>query len=74
MVKIDKEKERKRMGQRIADLRREKGMTQQAIADGAGLQRCHVARIEAGRYSVGLDTLAAIGEAMDMEIDYVPKK
>ena len=74
MVKIDKEKERKRMGQRIADLRREKGMTQQAIADGDGLQRCHVARIEAGRYSVGLDMLAAIGEAMDMEIDYVPKK
>lgn len=70
---IDKEKERKRIGQRIADIRKEKGLTQLDIADKTGIQRCHVARIEAGRYSVGLDTLAMIGDAMDMNIDYVKR-
>ena len=70
---IDKEKERKRIGQRIADLRKEKGLTQLDIANKTGIQRCHVARIEAGRYSVGLDTLAMIGDAMDMDIDYVER-
>ena len=71
---IDKEKERRRIGQRIADMRKERRMTQQMVADAAGLQRCHVARIEMGRYSVGLDTLAAIGDTMGMELDYVPKE
>lgn len=71
---IDKEKERRRIGQRIADLRKGRRMTQQMVADAAGLQRCHVARIEMGRYSVGLDTLAAIGDTMGMELDYVPKE
>lgn len=70
----DKEFERKRIGARITQLRKEKGMTQQMVADEAGIQRCHIARIEAGKYSVGLDTLAAIGDTMDMQIDYVPKK
>lgn len=70
---INKEKERKRIGQRIADLRKEKGLTQLDIANKTGIQRCHVARIEAGRYSVGLDTLAMIGDAMDMDIDYVER-
>lgn len=70
---FDKEKERKRIGQRIADLRKEKGLTQLDIANKTGIQRCHVARIEAGRYSVGLDTLAMIGDAMDMDIDYVER-
>lgn len=70
---FDKDKERKRIGQRIADLRKEKGLTQLDIANKTGIQRCHVARIEAGRYSVGLDTLAMIGDAMDMSIDYVER-
>lgn len=70
---FDKEKERRRIGQRIADLRKEKGLTQLDIANKTGIQRCHVARIEAGRYSVGLDTLAMIGDAMDMSIDYVER-
>ena len=71
---IHNELERKRIGQRIADLRLEKGMTQQEVADRAGIQRGNLARIEDGRYSVGIDILAAIGDAMGMEIDFVKKK
>lgn len=63
--------ERLRIGQRIAELRKERGLTQTQLAERCGLQQAHIARIEAGRYSVGLDTLAQIAEAMGMAIDFV---
>ena len=59
---------RKRIGRQLAEIRREKGMTQQEVADKAGLLRPHIARIEAGSFSVGIDTLAAIAEALGQQI------
>jgi transcriptional regulator with XRE-family HTH domain len=59
---------RKRIGRQLADIRRAKGMTQQEVADKAGLLRPHIARIEAGSFSVGIDTLAAIAEALGQQI------
>ena len=63
--------ERQRIGQRIAELRKERGLTQTQLAERCGLQQAHIARIEAGRYSVGLDTLAQIADALGMVIDFV---
>ena len=63
--------ERLRIGQRIAELRKERGLTQTQLAERCGLQQAHIARIEAGRYSVGLDTLAQIADALGMVIDFV---
>lgn len=59
---------RKRIGRQLAEIRRAKGMTQQEVADKAGLLRPHIARIEAGSFSVGIDTLAAIAEALGQQI------
>lgn len=67
---MDKVKERTRIGQRIAEIRNEIGFTQRQLAERCGLQQCHIARIEAGKYSVGLDTLAAIAEALGRKIDF----
>ena len=61
---------RKRIGQRIREIR-ELSLTQQELADRTGIQRCHIARIEAGRYSVGLDTLEKIAGALGREVDFV---
>ena len=36
-----------------------------------GIRGNHITRIEKGRYSVGLDTLAAIAEALGKKIDFV---
>ena len=66
---MNKEQERLRMGERIATLRKEKGMTQQDLADVTGNQRNHISRIESGKYSVGFDTLQAIAEALGGTID-----
>lgn len=68
---MNKNDERLRIGQRIKELRQEKGLSQRQLADMCGLQQSHIARIEAGRYSVGLDTLALIGSAIGKKIDYV---
>ena len=64
---------RKRIGQRIRDIRGALHMTQRELAERTGIQPCHIARIEAGRYSVGLDTLQRIADAFGMNIDYVMK-
>lgn len=71
---MNKEQERQRMGERIATLRKEKGMTQQNLADVTGLLRNHISRIEQGRYSVGFDTLQAIADALDADIRIVPRQ
>ena len=79
---MNKEQQRQRIGQRIADMRKHvewtdemginrTGMTQRQLGARCGLQNSHIARIEAGRYSVGFDTLQAIAEAMGGKIDII---
>jgi len=63
--------DRLRIGQRIAELRKEQNLTQTQLAERCGLQQAHIARIETGRYSVGLDTLAQIATALGMKIDFI---
>lgn len=74
--------ERKRIGRRIAEIRKNmvwtdgqrikrKGMTQGELAERCGLAQSHIARIEAGKYSVGFDTLQQIAEALGGVIDIV---
>lgn len=68
---IKNEQERQRIGQDIAQLRKEKGMTQQDLSEAAGIGQGHLSRIEAGKYCLGVDTLARIVCAMGYRIDFV---
>ena len=68
---FDEIEERKRIGRRIAEMRKEKDLTQQDIADRTGIQRNHISRIESGKYSVGFDTLQSIAEAIGGRIDII---
>ena len=70
---IKNEQERQRIGQDIAQLRKEKGMTQQDLADRAGLLRNHVCRIEKGKFSVGFDHLSSIAEALGKKVVFIDK-
>jgi len=65
------EQERLRMGERIATLRKEQGLTQEQLGEMCGILGNHITRIEKGRYSVGLDTLSAIAKALGKRIDFV---
>lgn len=71
MTEEQKKETRKRLGQRIAALRKLAGMNQEQLADMAGLQRTHVSRIEAGVYAVKAETLQAIAEALGMTLDLI---
>lgn len=79
---MTKEKNRQRIGQRIVEMRksvewtdgkgiRRVGMTQEELAARSGLQRTHISRIEMGKYTVTLDTLQAIAEALGMTVDII---
>lgn len=68
---MDRVKERIRIGQRIAEIRKEVGLSQTQLGNKCGIERCHISRIEQGKYSVGLDTLATIAEAMGKTLDFV---
>lgn len=70
----DNGQERKRIGRRIADFRKEQNLTQAQLADRCGLQQAHIARVELGKHSVGLDTLAQIANALGMTIDFVSEE
>lgn len=68
---IKNEEQRKRIGRRIAEERKNAGITQIELAERCGLAQSHIARVEAGRYSVGFDTLESIAEAIGMTVDLV---
>ena len=71
MTDEQKQQTRERIGGRVATLRKLKGMTQEHLAQAAGLQRTHVNRIEAGKYAVTLEVIQAIAEALGMTVDII---
>ena len=71
MAVIKELAERERIGQKIASMRQEAGLSQAELGKKCGLERFHISRIESGRYSVGLDTLTAIARALGKTLDFV---
>lgn len=66
-----KEETRKRIGQRVKALRTMAGMTQQELADRAGLQRTHIGRIEDGAFGSQVETIQQVAEALGMTVDII---
>lgn len=61
--------QRERMGKSIRNLRTQRGLTQVQLAQLAGITQSNLARIETGRYSVGLDILNKIANAMGVAVE-----
>ena len=57
------------IGTRIAELRKKKGLSQRALAELTGYNPSNIARIELGRYSVGLDVLQSIADKLDADVN-----
>ena len=68
---MDKESDRERIGARIAELRKAKGLTQAQLAEKTGFSQSNIGRIETGKYSVGLDVLAKIADALLATVELV---
>ncbi len=59
------------IGRRIADLRREVGLTQGELAEKADISVVHLSNIELGKKTPGLSTLIRIAEALDVATDWI---
>lgn len=66
--------ERERIGKRIAEIRKEKGMTQEELANAAGIDRTNVAKLERGKYNVSYDILSNVAASLDCYIDLLSIK
>lgn len=57
----------------IMGMRAQRGLTQRALAEMAGIDRSHLARLEAGGKIPSLPTLNLICEALGLELVAIPK-
>lgn len=62
---------RTQIGARVKELRTERGLSMQQLADAAGITKANVCNIEAGKYSVGIDVLYRVAVSLDAEIRIV---
>ncbi len=58
------------VGQQLATLRKERGVTQTELAERTGLTQNHITRIESGRYNVGFYQVHAIADALGYDITF----
>jgi transcriptional regulator with XRE-family HTH domain len=61
----------KEMGARIAQARKERGLTQQALADALGVSQQTLAHYEVGRVGVGAPMLPRLAELLDLSFDEI---
>ncbi|GAB5416056.1 MAG: hypothetical protein Crog2KO_01560 [Crocinitomicaceae bacterium] len=64
MHKIRNEKVMASFRQNIRRIRLEKDLTQEELAEGAGISQVQIARIEAGRINTSISTVVAIAKAL----------
>ena len=67
----DRSEDRKYIGSRIRKLREKKGMEARVLAKLANIDAANLSRIESGRYSVGLDVLSRIANALGAKVDLI---
>ena len=69
LVEREKERVKNQILTSYIKLRKEKGITQQEIADRTGIKRTNVARIESGRNAPTIEVLVKLAAALDMELE-----
>ena len=56
------------LGHRIRSLRREQGLSQEALGEKAGLHRTYISSLENGSRNVSILTLASVAASLDVKI------
>lgn len=65
---------REDIGKKIAQLRKEKGLTLKEMSELTKLDYSNISKIERGRYNVGIDILGKIADALNVDIELVEKE
>jgi transcriptional regulator with XRE-family HTH domain len=68
-MKMKAPKEIERIGQRLARIRKEAGLTQQEMADSLGISRSSLAEYERGRFHLNDSLLIKISQTMGISSD-----
>ena len=68
---LDKDEERKRIGNRIKELRKVRKITAKQLGEFSGIAPCNISRVESGLYSIGFDMLTRIANALGCRVDLV---
>jgi transcriptional regulator with XRE-family HTH domain len=55
-------------GERVRELRRTTGLSQEAFADHCGLDRTYISGIERGKRNVSLENLQVLAKALDVTL------
>ena len=64
-----------RFGERLREIRTKKGVSQEALAELAGLHRTYVSSIERGERTISIVNIAKLAEALEVPIrDFFPVK
>ena len=62
------------LGARIAEIRKQNGLSQRRLSALTGVHQVHLHRIEHGQINVTIETLAKIADALDCHIDLIRGK
>ena len=61
------------LGKRVATLRKEKGISQEKLASGAGIERSYMGAIERGERNPSYDKLVSIAKALGILVSELVK-
>lgn len=64
---------KEKIGKRIAELRKDKGLTQEQLAEKVGLDRTYIGYLEKGNRSPSVETANKIARALGVKINEVFK-
>ena len=56
-------------GKRLQQIRKEKGLTQEKLAELAGVHEKHISKLELGTYKPSFDTLSKILKVLDIGVE-----
>lgn len=65
---------RESIGKQIAAIRKKKGLSLRQLAELTGLNHSNIGKIELGKYSVGVDILGKICDALGCELKITEKE
>lgn len=63
---------RLRIGQKIAELRQEKGLTVRQLGEMSGVSYQNITKIEHGKYNVSIDLLTKVLNVLDSQLEIIP--
>jgi transcriptional regulator with XRE-family HTH domain len=61
----------RKLGAAIRTARQERGLSQEALADAAGIDRSHMGKIERGERNVSLLNVARVSDALEVSVSWL---